>query len=119
TFDIPVGIRTFPLKGHEVTGWFVHRQLVTSALLDAAFIKGVDPGFNGHIRPSLSNEFGGFWLWTLNPYFVIRLAGNIAIPDGVYRDIGRLANCNPSGPRLGCGADNVALSGEARFRARF
>jgi len=119
TFDIPVGVRTFPLKGHEITGWFVHRQLVTSALLDAAFIRGVDPGFNGHIRTSLYNEIGGFWMWTLNPYFDIRLAGNVAIPDGGYRDLGRLANCNPSGPRQGCNADNVALSGEARFRARF
>src|SRR5262249_18037938 len=29
TFDIPVGIRTFPLKGHEITGWFVNRQVVS------------------------------------------------------------------------------------------
>jgi hypothetical protein len=118
-FDIPIGIRTFPLKGHEITGWFVNRQVVSSALLNAAFIKGVDPGFNGKIRKSLYNEIGGFWMWTLNPYFDIRLAGNISIPDGGYRDLGRLANCNPSGPRVGCNTDNVALSGEARIRARF
>jgi hypothetical protein len=118
-FDIPIGIRTFPLKGHEITGWFVNRQVVSSALLNTAFIQGVDPGFNGKIRKSLYNEVGGFWMWTLNPYFDIRLAGNVAIPDGGYRDLGRLANCNPSGPRAGCNADNVALSGEARFRARF
>jgi len=97
----------------------VNRQVVSSALLNTAFIQGVDPGFNGKIRKSLYNEVGGFWMWTLNPYFDIRLAGNVAIPDGGYRDIGRLANCNPSGPRAGCNADNVALSGEARFRARF
>jgi len=119
TFNIPVGIRTFPLRGHEITGWFVNRQVVMSGLMDRAFIKGVDPGFNGHIRKSLINEVGGFWLWTLNPYFDIRLAGNIGIPDGGYRDIGRLANCNPSGPRQGCQGNDVALSGEARFRARF
>jgi hypothetical protein len=88
-------------------------------LLDRAFIKGVDPGFNGHIRKALYNEFGGFYLWTINPYFDIRLAGTIAIPDGGYRDIGRLANCNPSGPRRGCDGSDVALQGEARFRARF
>jgi len=119
TFNIPIGIRTFPLKGHEITGWFVNRQVVMSGLMDRAFIKGVDQGFNGHIRKSLINEVGGFWLWTLNPYFDIRLAGNIGIPDGGYRDIGRLANCNPSGPRQGCQGNDVALSGEARFRARF
>src|SRR5712691_11700502 len=128
TFDIPIGVRVFPLKGHEVTGWFVHRAVVTS-LLDRAFLTpaqcvGVpgcvaDPGFHGHIRKALYNEVGGFWMWTLNPYFDIRLSGTIAIPDGGYRDIGRLANCNPSGARVGCDGNDVALSGEARFRARF
>jgi len=119
TYDTAVGIRTFPLKGHEVTGWVVNRQVVASALMDQAFIQGVDPGFNGHIRKSLLNELGGFWQWTLNPYFDIRLAGTWAIPDGGYRDIGRLANCNPSGTRVGCTGSASALQGEARFRARF
>jgi hypothetical protein len=119
TFDIPVGIRTFPLKGHEITGWFVNRQVVSSGLLDRAFIKGVDPGFNGHIRKSLYNEFGGFWMWTLNPYFDIRVQGNIGIPDGGYRDLGRLANCNLGGPREGCTTTTSALKGDIRFRARF
>jgi len=119
TFDIPIGVRVFPLKGHEITGWFVHRRVDKSALLDRAFIVGTDPGFNGHIRKALYNEVGGFYQWTLNPFFDIRLAGNIGIPDGGYRDIGRLANCNPSGPRAGCDGNDIALSGEARFRARF
>ena len=115
----PIGVRVYPLKGHEITGWYVNRRVVNSALLNQAFIVGVDPGFNGNIRKSLYNEFGGFWRWTLNQYFDISLAGNIAIPDGGYRDLGRLADCNPGGPRQGCNADNVALSGVARFRARF
>jgi hypothetical protein len=93
--------------------------VANNALLNQAFLVGVDPGFNGKIRKALYNEFGGFWRWTLNPYFDITLAGNIAIPDGGYRDLGRLADCNPSGPRQECNADNVALSAEARFRARF
>ena len=114
----PIGVRVFPLNGHELTGWYVNRQAVNSALLERAFIVGTDPGFNGRIRKSLYNEFGGGWRWTLHPYFDISLAGNIAIPDGGYPDLGRLANCNLSGPRQGCDADNVAFSGEARFRAR-
>jgi hypothetical protein len=129
TFDIPIGVRVFPLKGHELTGWFVHRRVEKSAMLDRAFLTpaqcvGIpgclaDPGFNGHIRKALYNEVGGFYQWTLNPYFDIRLAGNIGIPDGGYRDLGRLANCNPSGARAGCDSNDLALSGEARFRARF
>ena len=124
TFVIPVGVRTFPLKGHEITGWFVHRRVEKSALMDRAFIQCpaavCDPGFHGHIRKALYNEVGGFYQWTLNPYFDIRLSGNIGIPDGGYRDLGRLANCNPSGPlRQGCDGNDIALKGEARFRARF
>ena len=116
----PIGVRVFPLKGHEITGWYAHRRVVNSGLLDRAFIVGTDPGFNGHIRKALYNEFGGFWRWTLNAHFDISLAGNVAIPDGGYRDLGRLADCNPGGPaRQGCNSDDVALSGEARFRARF
>jgi len=120
TIDIPIGVRVFPLQGHEITGWLVHRRVDKSALLDRAFIVGTDPGFHGHIRKALLNEVGGFWQWTLNPYFDIRLAGTIAIPDGGYRDLGRLANCNPNGTvRQGCDGNDVALQGEARFRARF
>jgi hypothetical protein len=118
-YDSAAGIRVFPLKGHEITGWVVNRRVVTGSLLNQAFMKGVDPGFNGHIRKSLYNELGGYWQWTLNPYFDIRLAGTWAIPDGGYRDIGRLANCNPGGPRQGCTGSASALQGEARFRARF
>ena len=84
----PIGVRVYPLKGHEITVWYVHRQVVNSALLERAFIVGTDPGFNGHIRKSLYNEFGGLWRWVLNPHFDISLAGNIAIPDGGYRDLG-------------------------------
>ena len=69
------------------------------------------PGFHGHIRKALYNEVGGFWMWTLNPYFDIRLSGTIGIPDGGYRDIGRLANCNPSGARVGCSGSDPALQG--------
>jgi len=119
TFDIPIGVRVFPLQGHEVTGWFVHRRVDKSALLDRAFIVGTDPDFHGHIRKALYNEIGGFWQWTLNSYFDIRLAGNIATADGGYRDLGRLANCNPGGAFAKCNAHGAALAGDARFRARF
>jgi hypothetical protein len=80
TFDIPAGIRLFPIKGHEIVGWYVYRAVARSALLNAAFIVGTDPGFTGRIRKTLYHEVGGFWQWTLNPYFDFRLAGGIGIP---------------------------------------
>jgi hypothetical protein len=120
TFDIPAGIRLFPLKGHEITGWYVYRAVAKSALLNAAFIVGTDPGFTGRIRKTLYHEVGGFYQWTINPHFDFRLSGNIGIPGGGYRDIGRLADCNPNvAGTQSCSGNDVALHAEARFRARF
>jgi hypothetical protein len=109
---IPVGLRVFPLKGHEITGWYVYRGLAKTQLLEIAFA----PELAGRgISKTQYHELGGFWMWTLNPYFDIRLAANIAIPGEGYKDLGRLATCNT----IQCTGNDVALSAEARFRARF
>lgn len=43
--------------------------------------------------------------------------------DGIagegYKDLGRLANCNPGGTFRSWDGDDLALTAEARFRARF
>ena len=66
------------------------------------------------------HEIGGYWLWTLNANFDIRLAGNIGLTGEGYRDLARLADCNPTVPGVqACRGNDVALSAEARFRARF
>jgi hypothetical protein len=81
---------------------------------------GVDPGFTGKIDKAQVHEFGGYWQWTLNPYFDIRLAGNAAFLGEGGKDLAQLADCNTSVPGTqSCGGKNVALKGEARFRARF
>jgi hypothetical protein len=75
----------------------------------------------GGIRKAQYHELAGYWQWTLNAYFDIRLAGAIAIPGGGYKDLAHLANCNTTGaaPFVACSGNGVALTGEARFRARF
>lgn len=117
TLVIPVGVRVFPLKGHEITGWYVYRAMVKTNLIEVAFA----PELGGRgIRKTQYHEVGGFWQWTLNPYFDIRLSGNIAIPGEGYKDIAQLADCNPAATGVqACEGDDVALTGEARFRARF
>jgi hypothetical protein len=120
TLVIPAGLRVFPLKGHEITGWYVYRAVADSALLEAAFIVGTDPGFTGRINKTLYHELGGFWMWTLNPHFDIRLSGNIGIPGEGSKDLARMSDCNPSPTvRQACQGDDLALKAEARFRARF
>jgi hypothetical protein len=112
TLLIPAGLRVFPVQGHEITGWYVYRGLAKTQLLQIAFA----PELAGReMSKTQYHELGGFWMWTLNPSFDIRLSGNIAIPGEGYKDLGRLATC---GTRA-CEANDLALVGEARFRARF
>ena len=117
TILVPAGVRVFPLKGHEITGWYVYRAMVNTSLVEVAFA----PELGGRgIRKTQYHEVGGFWQWTLNPYFDIRFSGNIAIPGEGYKDIARLADCNLAATGVqACEGNDVALTGEARFRARF
>jgi hypothetical protein len=120
TLVIAPGVKVYPLKGHEITGWYVYRGMVTTNLLERAFVVGIDPGFTGRIRKEQIHEVGGFWQWTLNPYFDIRLSGNVAYLGSGFRDLARLADCDLQLPGFqACGGKNLALKGEARFRARF
>jgi len=122
TLVIPAGLKVFPVKGHEITGWYVYRGMIDTRLLELAFA----PELAGRsIRKDIYHELGGYWQWTLNPHFDFRLAGGIGIPAGAFRDLARLANCNTVGPGgvgtpfRACEGEDVALRGEARFRARF
>jgi len=117
TLVIPAGVKVFPLKGHEITGWYVYRRMMDTTLLEVAFA----PELAGRtIGKTLYHEVGGYWMWTLNPYFDIRLTGSIGIPGGATKDIARLADCNATaGGVQSCDGDDLALKGEVRFRARF
>ena len=120
------GVRVFPLKGHEVTGWYVYRAMLHTGLLERAFVVGIDPGFTGKFSKAQVHEFGGFWQWTLNPHFDIRLAGNACDSGGWASKTWRsLADCNPQRPAgypVHCASGKThrpVRAGELRFRARF
>jgi hypothetical protein len=120
TLVVAPGLKVTPLKGHEVVGFYIYRAMLHTGLLERAFVVGVDPGFTGKIDKAQIHEFGGYWQWTLNPYFDIRLAGNAAFLGEGFKDLARMADCNTQTPVFdACGGKNVALKGEARFRARF
>jgi len=124
TMVIPVGIRVFPLKGYEINGWYIYRAMLNTKLLEAAFAPELAVR-GGGIRKGEYQEVGASVLWTLNPNFDIRLAGNIAIPLGGFIDLAHLGNCNAPGgggaygSSARCGGTDPALRGEVRFRARF
>jgi hypothetical protein len=123
TLVLPVGVRVFPLKGYEINAWYLYKAFVDTTLLEAAFapelaIRG------GGIRKHQYDEIGGSILWTLNPHFDIRLAGNVTFAGGGSLDLAHLGNCNAGGggaygSSARCGGKDAALRGEVRFRARF
>jgi hypothetical protein len=83
-------------------------------------VVGLDPGFDGKINKTQEHEIGGYWQWTLNPYFDIRLSGNLAIAGEGYKDLARMSDCNLQQPGFqSCGGKTTAQKGEVRFRARF
>jgi hypothetical protein len=124
TLHIPAGVRVFPVKGYEINAWYIYRAMLDTTALEAAFAPEIAARRLSGIRKGMLQEIGGSVLWTLNPNFDIRLAGNIAIPLGGYIDLAHLANCNPGGGgayvgSARCGGTDPALRGEVRFRARF
>ncbi len=117
TLVIPVGLKLYPWKEHQFTGWYVYRAMTDSTLLEVAF----GPELAGRrIGKSMYHEVGGAWQWTVTPHFDIRLTGTMALPAGGYKDLARLADCNPTVAGVQpCSGNDPALRGELRFRARF
>jgi hypothetical protein len=113
------GVRTFPFKGHEITGWYTYRAVADNNLLEEAFAPEIQAGVIRKIRKSLYHELGAFWQWTLNPHFDIRAAGNVAYAGDGSRDLAHLADCDPGPATRTCQGETLALRGDVRFRARF
>jgi len=117
TLLIPVGLKAYPAKGHELVGWYVYRGMVNTTLLEVAFA----PELAGKgIGKAQIHEVGGYWQWTPNPHFDIRLAGSLAFLGSGFKDIARLADCDLRTAGVqSCDGNDLALKGEIRFRARF
>jgi len=124
TLLVPVGLRVFPLKGHEINGWYAYKGWLNSKVLNVAFAPERAARGMGGIGTTQYHEIGAVWLWTLNPNFDIRLAGNIAFAGDAYHDLAHLANCNYGGAgtyqtSIPCRGNDPALRAELRFRGRF
>jgi hypothetical protein len=123
TMVIPAGVRVFPAKGYEINAWYMYKAMLNTALLEAAFAPELRVR-GGGIRKGQYDEIGGSVLWTLNPNFDIRVAGNVTFAGGGSLDLAHVGNCNTGGggaygSSARCGGKDGALRGEVRFRARF
>jgi hypothetical protein len=119
TIVIPVGVQVFPLKGHRINAWYTYRGVVDSTLLETAFAPEIQAGVIHKIRKPLYHDVGAYWMWTINPHFDIRATGNLGFAAEGYRDLARLADCDPGPGRRTCQGQGTAVRGEVRFRARF
>ena len=108
---IPAGVNIFPVKGHQITLFYIYRAMTDTDLVEAAL------GVN--VSKSLYHDIGAVWTWTLNSHFDIRLMGQIILPGEGSKDIAQTVfACGPAGVTQ-CEGEDPALEAEARFRARF
>src|SRR5262249_8121124 len=120
TLLIPVGVKLFPLKGHELTGGYTYRSMVDSTLIEIAFAPELAAQGKSRIGKGIYHEVWGYWLWRLNPNFDIRLSGSIGIAANGSKDLAELSDCNPRVAGVQpCHGDDLGLKAEARFRTRF
>jgi hypothetical protein len=112
TILVIVGVKIFPLQGHEVDLWGMYRAMVDSKIVEQAF-------GNVNIDEAEYWEIAAQWTWTLNEHFDIRLTGSVIIPGNGSKDIAQTTFTCGENHNVQCQGDDVALQGEARFRARF
>ena len=72
------------MRGHDLAAWYVYRAMVKTDLLEIAFAPELAGRTRG-IRKAQYHGIGGYWQWTLNPHFDIRLSGEVAIPGDGYK----------------------------------
>jgi hypothetical protein len=105
------GLQIFPLKGHQIYTAYFYRAMVDSRFVEDALGVKVDE--------HLYHELMAGWMWTLNQYFDIRLAGSIAIPGDGSKDIAQTVTTCGATRTSPCSGEDIALAGEARFRVQF
>jgi hypothetical protein len=59
---VPVGLRAFPQKAHEFTGWYLYQGIVDTTLLEVAFAPDLAARNMRGIRTAQYHEIGGYWL---------------------------------------------------------
>jgi hypothetical protein len=120
TLVVAPGVKVYPLKGHELVGYYVYRAMLNTSLLERAFVVGLDPGFTGKFDKAQVHEVGGYWQWTINPYFDIRLSGALGSLGDGFKDLAKLSDCNlQQAGSQSCGGKSTAQKAEVRFRGRF
>jgi hypothetical protein len=111
TLLIPAGLHIAPVRGHQVTMYYMYVGLMDVSTLRA------DPAIGGaDVDDALYHEIDLAYTWAPNRHFDIRLAGTMMIPADGAKDIARTQIC--SGGRR-CEGEDIALNGEIRFRSQF
>ncbi|GIX47629.1 MAG: hypothetical protein KatS3mg131_1840 [Candidatus Tectimicrobiota bacterium] len=118
TLVIPVGLKIFPLKGHQLNLWYAYLAMLETETVEAeAAIRGLTFA-DGELDEALLHEIGLTWIWTLSPHFDINVRGIIDIPAEGSKDIASTVVCDAAtGAR--CQGEDPLLLAQIQFRSRF
>jgi hypothetical protein len=125
TLLIPVGLRILPARGHEIQAYYLYVGMIDTSTLEREAQRNAAAGRalpvdGGSISKTYYHEIGLTWIWTLSRHFDIRIAGDIRVPGQGVKDVASTVDCSdPGQPTFGCEGEDIALRGQARFRARF
>jgi hypothetical protein len=110
--QIPVGVRIFPVKGHELQLWYWYVAYEDDTIPEA-LAGGRD------INRTLFHNVGLRYIWTISGHFDVHLRANIAIPGEGMKDIAEtVLQCGPTRDAP-CSGEDPPLEAELQFRARF
>jgi hypothetical protein len=108
---IPAGLHIAPVRGHQITMFYMYVGMMDVSTLRA------DPAIGGaDVDDLLYHEIDLAYTWTLSRHFDIRAAGTLMIPADGAKDIASTQICR--GGRA-CQGEDLAMNGEIRFRGLF
>jgi len=112
TFTLSPGVKIFPVKGHELALFYVYRQVMESAPLEAQLGGGVS------VDEAMNHEVSALYTWTISKHFNIQAAGSVYFAASGGQDIAETVVCNEATGET-CKGEDVGLRGSLRFRAQF
>jgi hypothetical protein len=113
---IAPGVNIALAKGHELDEFYIYRRVMDTEVIEQELL--AREGIAVNVDESMTHELAAVYSWTPNPYFDVRVTGTAVIPSEGVKDIASAQVCNnATGAR--CEGEDVAFTGEIRFRARF
>ena len=114
---IAPGVKFALAKGHKIDAFYVYRRVMDTELIEQELLNREGVAVN--VDETMTHELVAMYSWTPSPWFDFRLTGTANIPGEGVKDIASAQDCDPGAGFEPCDGEDIALTGEIRFRARF